>query len=228
MLVDQPQFNIKWLDGKTPYSIQYNDYYFDQTNGFEESVFVFLNGNSLPVRFTSGFHIAELGFGTGLNMLVALQSWRQCKLMGPLKFTSFEKYPLSTDDMSKALSQFDTITPLVDELLEAWHPEQQTIELRSLILEVIVGDARVTLPSWSGKADAWFLDGFSPARNPELWESTLLTAVAKHTSRDGTFATYSSAGKVRRALADAGFVVKRCPGYGRKRHMCCGKLKDAY
>ncbi|MBL9056364.1 MAG: tRNA (5-methylaminomethyl-2-thiouridine)(34)-methyltransferase MnmD, partial [Rhodobacteraceae bacterium] len=85
------------------------------------------------------------------------------------------------------------------------------------------GDARDTLPRWQGRADAWFLDGFSPAKNPELWSADLMAEVARHTAPGGTFATYTAAGHVRRALTDAGFAVTRQPGHGRKRHMTTGR-----
>ena len=87
---------------------------------------------------------------------------------------------------------------------------------------MIVGDARDTLPAWQGRADAWFLDGFSPAKNPELWGADLLAQVAAHTAPGGSFATYTAAGHVRRALQAAGFQVERQPGHGRKRHMTAG------
>ena len=83
------------------------------------------------------------------------------------------------------------------------------------------------MPSWDGEADAWFLDGFSPAKNPELWAPDLMAEVARHTAPGGTFATYTAAGHVRRALADAGFTVSRQPGFGRKRHMTTGMLQPS-
>jgi tRNA U34 5-methylaminomethyl-2-thiouridine-forming methyltransferase MnmC len=91
---------------------------------------------------------------------------------------------------------------------------------------ILIGDARETLPAWPGRADAWFLDGFSPAKNPELWSSNLMHEVARHTAPGGTFATYTAAGHVRRALSGAGFTVTRQPGFGRKRHMSTGTLAD--
>ena len=91
-------------------------------------------------------------------------------------------------------------------------------------ITVILGDARQTLPQWQGQADAWYLDGFSPARNPELWSPELLAEVARHTRPHGSFATYTAAGHVRRALQAAGFQVERRPGYGQKRHMTRGSL----
>ena len=89
---------------------------------------------------------------------------------------------------------------------------------------MVQGDARDTLPAWDGAADAWYLDGFSPAKNPELWGADLMQAVANHTAPGGTFATYTAAGHVRRGLSQAGFHVERIPGYGRKRHMTKGSL----
>ena len=94
-----------------------------------------------------------------------------------------------------------------------------------VILLRFPGDARQTLATWTGKADAWFLDGFSPAKNPELWSSDLMAEVARHTAPGGTFATYTAAGHVRRALGEAGFTVTRQPGFGRKRHMTTGILR---
>jgi tRNA U34 5-methylaminomethyl-2-thiouridine-forming methyltransferase MnmC len=91
-------------------------------------------------------------------------------------------------------------------------------------LTVIAGDARETLLDWQGQADAWFLDGFSPAKNPELWGADLMAKVACHTAPHGTVATYTAAGFVRRGLADAGFDVTRLPGYGRKRHMTRARM----
>lgn len=91
-------------------------------------------------------------------------------------------------------------------------------------LQLVFGDARATLPKWDAKADAWFLDGFSPAKNPEMWGADLMADVANHTATGGTFATYTAMGDVRRALAASGFVVDRVPGFGRKRHMTKGRL----
>ena len=106
-----------------------------------------------------------------------------------------------------------------NQLIEAIETDGYRFSLPCLEAEIIIGDARSTLPQWSGKADAWFLDGFSPAKNPELWEEDILVAVADHTKVGGTAATYSAAGHVRTKLANAGFEVDRIPGFGRKRHM---------
>lgn len=209
--------NLSWRDGGIPVSQQFDDPYFSLQNGLEETRHVFLDGNDLPDRFAPDFQIAELGFGTGLNFLAAWMLWEQTGQDGVLHFTSFEAFPMARDDMARALAAFPEVGPWADRLLEAW--EGGICDLSSARLEVIVGDARETLPNWKKVADAWFLDGFSPAKNPELWEDSLLQQVAQHTRVGGTAATYTAAGFVRRGLEDAGFDVTRTPGFGRKRHM---------
>jgi tRNA U34 5-methylaminomethyl-2-thiouridine-forming methyltransferase MnmC len=207
--------DIEWRDGVIPVSTMFDDPYFSLDNGMEETRHVFLGGNDLPARFRDGFHVAELGFGTGLNFLVALQAFRASGCGGRLRFTSFEAYPMAMDDLHAALRAFDG---LPDDLaqLEVF---PQHLEGADFDLRVVIGDARMTLPAWDGAADAWFLDGFSPAKNPELWSPELMAKVAAHTAQGGTAATYTAAGFVRRGLADAGFEVSRVQGYGRKRHM---------
>ncbi|WP_377192583.1 tRNA (5-methylaminomethyl-2-thiouridine)(34)-methyltransferase MnmD [Ruegeria meonggei] len=211
--------NLTWRDGQIPVSDRFDDPYFSLQNGLEETRYVFLAGNDLPARFASGFHIAELGFGTGLNMLTAWFEWEASGQTTPLSFTSFEAYPMEPSDMARALQAFPELAPWADRFLDQWQGGQ--CDLGTLHLEVIEGDARQTLPGWAANADAWFLDGFSPAKNPELWGSDLMQQVADHTAIGGTAATYTAAGFVRRGLVDAGFTVTRTPGYGRKRHMTC-------
>ena len=128
-------------------------------------------------------------------------------------------------DMASALAAFPDLAPFARQLLQVWQPGAGPVTLASgLTLDVIIGDARQTLPQWDGQADAWFLDGFSPAKNPALWEPALIHAVGQHTAPSGTAATYSAAGHVRRALSDAGFDVTRVPGFGRKRHMTTARM----
>ena len=124
---------------------------------------------------------------------------------------------MSHGDMERALAAFPELAPWRDRFLTHWTGGCCTFE--TLELNVIEGDARQTLPSWSGAADAWFLDGFSPAKNPELWGVELMLQVADHTVPGGSAATYTAAGFVRRGLEQAGFTVSRLAGYGRKRHM---------
>ncbi|EEB85678.1 tRNA (5-methylaminomethyl-2-thiouridine)(34)-methyltransferase MnmD [Roseobacter sp. GAI101] len=210
---------IEWKDSGVPVSSQFDDPYFSLENGVEETRYVFLQGNDLPTRFRDGFRIGELGFGTGLNLLVAWDAWAQKGCNGTLQFTSFEAFPMSREDMAQAHQAFPEFNGKRDALLEAWTPEGGNMTFPGLDLTVVIGDARQTVPAWDGVADAWFLDGFSPAKNPELWEPDLLEDVARHTAHFGTAATYTAAGAVRRALESVGFAVERTKGYGRKRHM---------
>jgi tRNA U34 5-methylaminomethyl-2-thiouridine-forming methyltransferase MnmC len=208
---------LTWRDGQIPVSDRFDDPYFSLQNGLEETRHVFLAGNDLPARFAPGFRIAELGFGTGLNLLTVWSAWEKSGQSTPLTFTSFEAYPMVRDDMSRALAAFPELAPWAERFLATWRGG--ICDLGTLHLEVIEGDARQALPAWQGFADAWFLDGFSPAKNPELWGADLMQQVANHTAQGGTAATYTAAGFVRRGLEDAGFAVTRAPGYGRKRHM---------
>ena len=218
---------IDWKDG-VPIARAFDDPYYSLDNGLDETRHVFLAGNDLPARFGGDFQIAELGFGTGLNFLVTWAAWEAAGKPGTLTFASFEAFPMPATAMAQALAHFPDVAPFADRLLSGWTAGKGPTTLaEGLTLHVIIGDARQTVPLWQGRADAWFLDGFSPAKNPELWEPALLRAVAKHTKADGTAATYSAAGHIRRALADAGFTVTRTPGFGRKRHMTTARLTHA-
>jgi len=213
-----------WREDRVPVSRRFDDPYYSLEDGLAEARHVFLAGNGLPARFRPGFHIAELGFGTGLNVLAAWAAWKASGTAGPLRFTSFEAFPLPTADLAQALSHFPELADLARPLVQAWGRGDRSVRARDLRADILIGDARLTLPGWRGTADAWILDGFSPARNPELWGATLMTQVAGHTNPGGTAATYSAAGHVRRNLAAAGFEVNRRPGFGRKRHMTVARL----
>ena len=213
---------ITWKDGIVPISVRFDDPYFSMHDGLAETRHVFLAGNKLPARLTPGFHIAELGFGTGLNLLATLMA---CPPAAAISYTSFEAYPLTAAEMSRALTAFPAALAIAEPLITAWARGLTCFDLGPVRVQVMLGDARDTLPNWNGQADAWYLDGFSPAKNPELWSPELMSAVARHTAPGGTFATYTAAGHVRRALDQAGFDVIRSPGHGHKRHMTTGRLR---
>lgn len=215
---------LDWTEGGVPVARRFDDPYFSLGNGLAETRHVFLVGNGLPGRFRPGFHIAELGFGTGLNMLAAWIAWRAAGVAGPLRFTSFEAYPLEAPDITRALALFPEAAAVAGPFLDQWAAGTRVIRAEGLEADVIVGDVRETLPRWPGRADAWFLDGFSPAKNPEMWGGEVMAQVAAHTAAHGSYATYSAAGHVRRALQVAGFQVERQPGFGAKRHMSAGRL----
>lgn len=215
--------DLQWRDGGVPASTRFDDPYFSLDNGLAETRHVFLAGNDLPDRFQDGFHIAELGFGSGLNLLVSLKAWRDAGASGVLQYTTFEAYPMRAAEMTRALAAFPELEDMAQELAPHWEGGETSFSLPDLQFTLIEGDARQTLPEWRGQADAWFLDGFSPAKNPELWGAPLMADVGAHTVPSGTVATYTAAGFVRRGLQSAGFEVTRIPGYGRKRHMTIGR-----
>lgn len=218
---DIARATLTWRDETLPVSARFDDPYFSLQGGLAETRHVFLAGNDLPARFRPGFHIAELGFGTGLNMLAALIAWRASGTPGTLRYTSFEAFPMAATDIARALTAFPEARAVAEPFLSQWQDGQTRLTFEGMEAEIILGDANATLPRWDQQADAWFLDGFSPAKNPELWSGALMAQVAAHTAPQGTFATYTAAGHVRRALG-AGFTVTRLPGYGSKRHMSAG------
>lgn len=218
---------LEWRDGRVPVSRRFDDPYFSVDDGLAETAHVFLAGNRLPDRFGGDFHIAELGFGTGLNFLVTWAAWDRAGCPGTLSFTSFEAFPMTASDRARALAAFPGLAPFAARLavMAVMGGTSGRYNFgNGLALQIIPGDARQTLPQWQGRADAWFLDGFSPAKNPEMWGEDLLRQVALHTNPGGTASSYTAAGHVRRALANAGFAVSRIPGYGRKRHMTTARM----
>ena len=221
-IAEQPP-DLDWRDQAIPVSRRFDDPYFSLAGGLEETRHVFLTGNGLPDRFRDGFHIAELGFGTGLNLMATLLAHQG---PGHIYYTSFEAFPMEAPDIARALAAFPETAPVAPDFLDQWAKGARMLHFRNLTAEIIIGDARQTLPTWAALADAWFLDGFSPAKNPELWSDDLMAEVARHTAPGGSFATYTAAGHVRRALADAGFTVTRTAGFGRKRHMSVGVLTN--
>lgn len=212
---NQPQ--LDWRDDAVPVSTRFDDPYFSLNGGLDETRHVFLAGNDLPARLRPGFHVAELGFGTGLNLL-ALAAVATV----PVRFTSFEGFPMSVGDLARAHGAFPDLAPLAQQLRDGWSQRRMRVGL--VEAEVIIGDVAEVLPVWDGRADAWFLDGFSPAKNPGMWAEPIMAAVAAHTATQGSFATYTAAGHVRRALAAAGFEVSRQPGFAGKRHMSVGRM----
>ena len=213
----------------------YGDIYFSG-DGVSETEHVFVSGNDLVERFkatTSTFVIGETGFGTGLNFLVAAQCFsRHAPAGARLVFVSTEQHPLATEVLEAAHAQLpETLQGQARKLRIALaeeskqHSHHATFAEGRISLHVLLGDATESLRNHSFTADAWFLDGFSPARNPAMWSFELLREVANQTACNGTAATYTVAGQVRRNLQDAGFNIERQPGFGKKREMLRGTRK---
>ena len=217
-----------------PYSRAFDDHFYCRNDGRLECGHVFLSGNGLPQRWQRDepFRIAELGFGTGLNLC---ETWRQWRETAPenarLHFTSFERFPMARGDIDRALSHWQEIERERTILAAKWPdaPEGRVeIELEPRIrLTVVCGAALESLIAAETPFDAWYLDGFAPSRNPDMWSADLMTQVYRLTVPGGRFATYAAAGFVRRNLAAAGFVVERRPGFAGKREMLCGEKPAA-
>lgn len=218
---------IIWDENETPLATRFDDPYYSKQDGRAESAHVFIKGNDLDTRFaaTKAFHVAELGFGTGLNFTETLSHW-QAQTGGHTRliFTSFELYPLAREEILRALTRWPDLAGLILPFLEqlTFQEGWQEITVGTVTLRLGVGDANRLVTDIIQPADAWFLDGFSPAKNPELWNQYLMNKVYGKTAQKGSFATYTAAGWVRRMLEEAGFNVKRIKGFGTKRHMSIG------
>ncbi|MBI3441303.1 MAG: FAD-dependent 5-carboxymethylaminomethyl-2-thiouridine(34) oxidoreductase MnmC [Proteobacteria bacterium] len=204
--------HLQWSDDGGLRSLDFDDIYFQPGQGPEESHYVFLKKNRLAERFQAlqddNFRIAELGFGSGLNFLLTAQLWRKtAPSSARLVYVSIEKHPVSSADLKK--------------LYSCW-PEFQ--EHAALLLDRDVSDL---LPELTGHFDAWYLDGFSPAKNPAMWEEKLFPLLASRTKPGGTLSTFSSAGFVRRGLQQAGFIVEKITGFGAKRDMTVATMPAA-
>ncbi|MDD5057865.1 MAG: FAD-dependent 5-carboxymethylaminomethyl-2-thiouridine(34) oxidoreductase MnmC [Sideroxydans sp.] len=226
---------LAWKNGQ-PFSDRFGDVYFSADSGLEETRHVFLQGNSLAERFAAlrageSICIGETGFGTGLNFLCAWQLFEQVAVAGAsLDFFSVEKFPLQDDELRAALALWPELHAQAETLLARWHRRvpgwnrwhfaNGRVRLTLAINDA--GEALSQLPA--GGVDAWFLDGFSPAKNPEMWSDAVLANIARASREGATLATYTSAGWVRRGLQQAGFAVEKVPGFGSKREMVRGVL----
>jgi len=228
---------IDWHDG-VPYSRQFGDVYFSSDSGLNETQHVFLAHNQLEKRWqglqSGHFTIAETGFGTGLNFLCAWRLWDDCAPpTARLHFISMEKYPLTHTDLAQALSLWPQLARQRDQLQAQYHFltngfHRLVFDDGRITLTLLIGDVNDMLPQLAAnlaanKIDAWFLDGFAPAKNPEMWQQSLFNNMARLSHAETTFATFTSAGEVRRSLEKAGFAVNKVAGFGRKREMLCGQ-----
>ena len=237
--------NLEFNAEGTPVSRDFDDVYFSNDNGLEETRYVFLEGNHLSTRFPEHprrlFVVAESGFGTGLNFLTLWQAFDQYRAAYPeatlqrLHFISFEKFPLTAHDLRLAHQRWPELAHWAEQLQTQWPPAIGGCH------RLYLDDGRVTLDLWLGdindltdklddsmnqKVDAWFLDGFAPAKNPDMWSPHLFSAMARLARPGATLATFTSAGFVRRGLQEAGFTMRKTKGFGRKRDMLVGVMEQ--
>jgi tRNA 5-methylaminomethyl-2-thiouridine biosynthesis bifunctional protein len=214
-----------WSGAGPPRSRLHGDIYFSAEDGLGEARQVFLEGCGLPGAWAGRrlFRVAELGLGVGVNLAALLDLWRRARpAEGRLHIFSLDNDPLSAAEAARALARWPEVAEVAALLTSRWPPRARgfhRIDLPevSATLDVAVAEAAAALESWDGWADAWFLDGFSPARDPGLWRAKVMALVAARSAPGARVATYTVAGAVREALAEAGFEVARKPGHGRKR-----------
>ncbi|WP_226647686.1 bifunctional tRNA (5-methylaminomethyl-2-thiouridine)(34)-methyltransferase MnmD/FAD-dependent 5-carboxymethylaminomethyl-2-thiouridine(34) oxidoreductase MnmC [Microbulbifer variabilis] len=237
--------DIQWREDGQPLSRAYDDIYFSTASGLEETRYVFLQQNALAERWAAlpegaTFTIGETGFGTGLNFLAAWELWEKTAPKNTqLHFITVEKFPLHPRDLQRALALWPQLQPYSQALIEAYPPllaeGVHRLQLGPVKLTLIIEEASQALDSLRLEkenrdryVDAWFLDGFAPAKNPDMWTEELFTNMA-HLSRPGaTFATFTCAGLVKRGLREAGFTLRKVPGFGSKREMLCGTLEQLH
>ncbi|HDZ8895140.1 TPA: bifunctional tRNA (5-methylaminomethyl-2-thiouridine)(34)-methyltransferase MnmD/FAD-dependent 5-carboxymethylaminomethyl-2-thiouridine(34) oxidoreductase MnmC [Aeromonas dhakensis] len=234
---------LDWNEAGTPVSSEFGDVYFSNDNGLSETRYVFLQQNRLPARFSHHdsdiFVIGETGFGTGLNFLATMAAFlEQAPQTGNgsrLHFISFEKYPLTQADLRKALAAWPELAHLSQDLIAQWPlPVSGCHRLifasGRIRLDLWLGDIKEMLPQVPhpamGLVDAWYLDGFSPAKNPEMWTQDLFDGLARLARPQATIATFTCAGFVRRGLIAAGFAMQKVKGHGSKREMLVGERAD--
>lgn len=225
--------DIEFEDG-VPVSKQFGDVYFSKQGGLEETRHVFLRGNDLYEDWPRQNHIriCETGFGTGLNFLAVWQLFDEQKRAGQkLFYTSIEKYPLSANDIERSLKPFvqalggariKGLTKSYPMPFPGFHPRQIADDVWLVLIFDDVADA---LSSLHDAQDIWFLDGFSPSLNPDMWRDSLYKYMARLSHRESRFSSFTAAGLVRRGLSEAGFMVEKRPGFGRKREMITGRFE---
>lgn len=235
MTPELPHAQLDWDDQGRPRSRVFDDVYFSSDSGLDETRHVFIEQNRLRERFAAlrageRFVIGETGFGTGLNFLCAWQVFQQqAPASARLHFVSVEKYPLSHADLQRALALWPELTDLTQPLLQQYvavHGGFQRLVLEGgrVTLTLLIGDALEQLPQLDAQVDAWFLDGFAPAKNPDMWTAELFAELARLAAPGSTLSTFTSTGWVRRLLNSAGFKMKRTPGIGHKWEVLRGEF----
>ncbi|HMM47558.1 MAG TPA: bifunctional tRNA (5-methylaminomethyl-2-thiouridine)(34)-methyltransferase MnmD/FAD-dependent 5-carboxymethylaminomethyl-2-thiouridine(34) oxidoreductase MnmC [Thiobacillaceae bacterium] len=223
---------LEYRDG-VPYSAAYGDVYYSADGGAGQSRHVFLHGCGLPTRWAgrARFVVLETGFGAGLNFLTTWAAWREDPARpAQLYFLSVEKHPFRAEDLARVHAQWPAYSDLSAELLASWPvltPGFHRIALDGgrIQLTLMLGDAADCLAQVEAAVDAFYLDGFAPGVNPDLWQTPLFDALARLAKPGALAATYTVAAGVRQALAEAGFAYEKRPGYGRKRHCLVARFE---
>jgi tRNA 5-methylaminomethyl-2-thiouridine biosynthesis bifunctional protein len=227
--------SLTWNDAGQPLSNEYEDYYFNTESGLDETVFTFIEPNHLAQRFnqiqnhaSSVFTIIETGFGTGLSFLCTQALWNdKAPEHARLHFISIENHPLSHEQLRQSLALWPQFQVEAEELLlhypisiKGFHT--LTFETNNVSLTLLFGNTDEQLPLLESPVDAWFLDGFAPSKNPDMWSPALFSNMARLSHSKTTFATFTAASVIRKQLIGAGFKVNKIAGFGKKRHILNG------
>lgn len=227
-MTEQPlEFDAEGL----PWSSRFGDHYYSRNDGRAETAHVFLAGNGLPQRWEAHNHftIGELGFGTGLNFVETWHRWTRTRRSGQkLDFISLEAHPVDRASIARALSAWPELDPLSQSLVEKWPIASGGFVIldAQTRLMVLLEDVETALNNFPQAVDAWYLDGFAPARNPDMWSKAVAAGLVANSGPGTTLASYTSAGWVRRNLAETGFSIQKRPGFGTKRDMIVGRLDE--
>ena len=215
-----------------PKSKEFDDVYFSADDGLAESEYVFLDGNRLPRKWQEEerFVICETGFGTGLNFLVAWHRFEETtKPHQKLDFISFEKFPLDAEEIELHLQPWADIFEGYLQKLVAEYPPlipgfHRIVFNERVTLTLVFDDVNDAMSKLNARVDAWFLDGFKPSTNPDMWSDTVFKNMTRLSHEGTRMATFTAAGQVRRGLERAGFTVEKVQGFGRKRDMTIGRF----
>ncbi len=231
------------FESDVPVSKEFGDVYFSKEGGMEETVYVFWEGNDISKKLKasgkSSFSIGELGFGTGLNYFVSLELWRKEKNPPSLFFYTLEKHPLEEKTLKTMQTHFPELITWETSILQSYlnymarkpipqdpwewivpHPSGTS----TFTLKLYLGDVSEVLKIWDVSIDSWYLDGFAPSKNPQMWSEEILSAVAEKSKQGSSFSTFTAAGFVRRSLQNLGFSVEKRKGFGKKREMLVGRF----
>jgi tRNA 5-methylaminomethyl-2-thiouridine biosynthesis bifunctional protein len=220
---------LAFQDG-IPYAAQFGDVYHSSDGGLAQAHHVFLGGNHLPQRWQgcTSFTLLETGFGLGLNFLATWLAWRNdAQRCSRLHYVAIEKHPFTANDLAQLHARWPELATLSAALRAQWPTltpgcHRVLLEEGSVVLTLIFGDVADCLPQIDAVCDAFYLDGFAPGKNPEMWSSDVLVLLKRLAAPEATLATYTVSSAVRKALQEAGFLCEKLPGFGRKRHMLAG------
>ncbi|CAN5498752.1 bifunctional tRNA (5-methylaminomethyl-2-thiouridine)(34)-methyltransferase MnmD/FAD-dependent 5-carboxymethylaminomethyl-2-thiouridine(34) oxidoreductase MnmC [soil metagenome] len=221
---------VEWQADGTPFSPRFDDIYRSETGGLEQARHVFLQGCGMPASWAgrTQWRVLETGFGLGLNFLAAWRAWLDdAQRPRMLHFASIEAWPTSAADLLRSAAPYPALIPLAEQLARQWHGllpgfHRMVFAGGQVLLTLCVGDVKPMLRELRFDADAVFLDGFSPERNPDMWDIHTLKSVARLCTRGTKLATWTSAGEVKKALRQCGFIIKRAEGLPPKRHRLVG------